>query len=107
MTCQTNLWPNIVRSEGKRNFKGQFGVYAFCGHSLKGIFKVLQMRDILLDDNIKKCRLTKSRTCNTFINNEEWTPADIRFCEHIPHSKRNDLLKKYNDTKRIKYEKVH
>ena len=71
--------------------------------SINGIFKVLQMRYILLDDNIEKYKFTKSRICDIIINNNEWTPVDIRLCEHIPYSQRNNILEKYLERKNIKY----
>ena len=71
--------------------------------SINGIFKVLQMRYILLDDNIDKYKYTKKRICNIFIENNEWTPFDIRLCEHISYSQRDIILNKYIEKKKIKY----
>ena len=72
-------------------------------NSINGIFKVLQMRYILLDDNINKYNYTKSRICDIFINNNEWTPYDIRMCEHVPYSQRGTILSKYIENKNNKY----
>ena len=71
--------------------------------SINGIFKVLQMRYILLDDDIIKYKYTKSRICNIFIENNEWTPVDLRLCEHISYSQRDKILKKYMENKDKKY----
>ena len=71
--------------------------------SINGIFKTLQMRYIIIDDNIIKYKNTKKRICNILINHNEWTAVDIRFCEHLSYTNRNKFIKNYIKLKNVKY----
>ena len=72
--------------------------------SINGIFKTLQMRYIIIDDDILKYKYTKGRICNILIKHNEWNPVDIRLCEHLSYSKRMKFINKYLDLKQIKYQ---
>ena len=71
--------------------------------SINGIFKTLQQRYITIDDAFDKYKQTKKRICNILINNNEWTPIDIRKCEHVSYSKRTELINNYLKKKQLKY----
>ena len=72
--------------------------------SINGIFKTLQMRYIIIDDNKIKYNKTKQRICKILIDNNEWTSYDIRKCQHLSYSKRMEFIDKYIMMKNIKYQ---
>ena len=71
--------------------------------SINGIFKTLQMRYIIIDDNIYKYKQTKKKICGILINNNEWTSYDIRKCQHLNYSKREEYINNKIKIKDIKY----
>ena len=73
--------------------------------NLNGIFKTLQQRYIIIEDNINKYKLTKTRIINILINNNEWTSYDIRKCVHLKYRDRFKFIDNYINNKQNKYNK--
>ncbi|MCP4143043.1 MAG: hypothetical protein GY755_22595, partial [Chloroflexi bacterium] len=65
----------------------------------------LQERYIIINDCESDYKKSKTLMCNTLINNNEWTPYDIRHIKHLKYDQKESLLQKYIDKQNIKINK--
>ena len=63
--------------------------------------KTLQETHII-NDNYKNYKQTRKNTLQMLINNNEWTPCDLRKKQHINYKLRSDFIKRYLQRKNIK-----